>query len=676
MQIQKARSSPGWLALAIPWRRSAEKHAERGNGKLTPLRQMKALFMMPLALAVITSPANAQLSSLADMTLEQLSDIEVTSVSRRAEPLTDAAASIFVISSDDIRRSGARTIPEILRLAPNLHVARVSASTYAISARGFNNSSGNKLLVMIDGRSVYSPLFSGVFWDVQDQLLEDIERIEVISGPGGTTWGTNAVNGIINIITRSARHTQGGLLVGGMGEQEATGTLRYGGSFRQTGYYRAYGKYYDYDNTTTITGEPRDDDWHKGQVGFRFDWGSIGEQLSVQGDAYRGTFGQPRPSRIVTDASVELGDISVSGVNLTARWDHILDDGSEFAMQAYYDRTKRDVPPTFAETLDIFDVQILHSMQPIGMNRLVWGAEYRYGMDRVANSQYIAFLPGDLNQTWMSAFVQNEMMLQADLRLTLGARLERNDYTGTEFLPSARLAWKPAEDHLVWSAISRAVRAPSRLDRDTYVPGDSPYLLAGGSDFRSEIAYVFEVGYRGQPAEQFSYLVTAYYADYDYLRSQEIHPSGGYYIFGNEMEGRTRGIEMWGSYQALDNWRLSAGLSLLDIELRRKPNSTDPVGSRALGNDPDHKLIMRSILDITPKHEFDVTIRRVGELPNPVIPAYTVLDTRFGWQVNRDTTLSLIVENVLDKEHAEFAQTTHQSEYGRNVFLKLDWLLP
>ncbi|HBU29054.1 MAG TPA: hypothetical protein DEB56_04865 [Thiobacillus sp.] len=268
----------------------------------------------PLALAIVAlslGQAAAAAPDLADLSLEELVNIEITSVSKRTERLTDAAASVFVITQDDIRRSGARSLPDALRLAPNLQVARASASAYAISARGFNSNARNKLLVLIDGRSVYSPLFSGVFWDVQDVMLEDVERIEVISGPGGTLWGTNAVNGVINVITRSAKHTQGGMLAIGAGNRESGGAVRYGGKLGDNGHVRVYGKYFDIDPTKTADGNPRDDAWHKGQIGFRADWADDRDQFSVQGNAYRGAEGQPAPGTISTGVPFTLGTIRV-----------------------------------------------------------------------------------------------------------------------------------------------------------------------------------------------------------------------------------------------------------------------------------------------------------------------------------------------------------------------------
>lgn len=631
------------------------------------------------------SPASdfPDLASFADLTLEQLSNIEVTSVSKRPERLSEAPASIFVISNDDIRRSGARSLPEALRLAPNLHVARTSSSSHVVTARGFASSSANKLLVLIDGRSVYTPLFSGVFWDAQDVLLEDVERIEVISGPGGTLWGTNAVNGVINIITRSARDTQGTLLAAGAGNREAEGAIRHGGTMGSQGHYRAYGKYFDRD-PTKAGGNPRDDAWHKGQVGFRADWGGKHDRFSVQGNAYRGSVGQPEPGTITLNGvDLALDTISISGVNLTGRWDRQLDDGSTLMLQAYYDRTERTVPPTFADTIDIVDVQFLHNLPVMGMHALAWGAELRHAWDEVTNSRYVEFLPAREQLTWASLFAQDEIQLRDNLRMILGARIEHNDYTGYEFLPNLRLAWHPAPEHMFWSAASRAVRSPSRLDRDTYVPWSAildevpaelpTYLLNGGAGVRSEIATVYELGYRGQLTPTASFSATLFRADYDHLRSQETHPSGTYLFYANEKEGRASGLEMWGSYQARANWRLSAGLTILDMDLRLKPGSTDTADMTALGNDPNYQWQLRSSLDITPRHEFDLMVRHVDDLADPVVTSYTAIDARLGWRAGRDIELSLTLENLFDSAHAEFGQQTVLGEYGRSAYLKLLW---
>ena len=625
-----------------------------------------------LLFAANVCAADPPSGNLADLSLEELGNIVVTTVSKRAERLSDAAAAVYVITAEDIRRSGVRSLAEALRLAPNLQVAQVSAYGYAISARGFNNSAANKLLVLIDGRSVYNPLFSGVFWDVQNPMLEDIERIEVVSGPGGTLWGTNAVNGVINVITRSSKNTQGTLLAGGGGTRDSGVVLRYGGAAEADGYYRVYGTYFDRDNSKTESGEAKDDARYMSQGGFRTDWNRGADQLMVQGNVYGGAEGQPVPgSVVITGVSVPLGAISLSGGNLNGRWEHLLDDGSSFSLQAYYDRNDRTVPPIFTEKLDIVDLQFQHSIKPIGIHSAIWGAEYRRSSDRVVNGVLIAILPATVHQQWTSLFAQDEIMLRDDLRLTVGARLERNDYTGNEFLPTVRIAWKVAPEHLLWAAATRTVRAPSRLDRDTFYPGSPPFLLAGGPDFQSEIANVYEVGYRGQIAESLSYSVTVFHSDYDRLHTQEIAPSRTFLFFGNGMEGKSTGVEMWGTYQASRAWRLSAGFSGLRERLTLKPGSHDT--SNALeqqGRDPAQSWMMRSSMDLPYQTELDLGVRHVSALATPTVPAYTAVDLRYGWRPNRNLELSITGQNLFGNGHAEFSDALTRSVVERNVFFK------
>jgi iron complex outermembrane recepter protein len=619
-----------------------------------------------VSLALVLSHAHAAqpaAGDLADLSLEQLANIEVTSVSRRAERLSDAAASIYVITSEDIRRSGVTSLPEALRLAPNLQVARTSASGYAISARGFNNTIGNKLLVLIDGRTVYTPLFSGVFWDAQDVMLEDIDRIEVISGPGGTLWGANAVNGVINVITRRARDTQGGLIAGGVGNLESGGGVRYGGKFGADGHYRVYGRYFDRDNTKRADGTAVADAWDKGQVGFRADWSSGASRgFTVQGDFYDGK-----------EEQAPTGNATISGANLITRWNERLAGGSDLRVQFYYDRTKRD-QATFGETLDILDLEMQHALPAAGAHRILWGGGYRFAKDSVRNSAGFAFLPADKDLAWANVFVQDEIRLREGLELTIGIKLESNDYTGWENLPSVRLAWKPAPNQLIWGALSRAVRAPARLDRELFAPAAPPFLLAGGPNFESEIANVAEIGIRGQVSSTLSYSATVFYHDFDDLRSIEPLPGGGF-VIANGVEGTTKGIEAWGNWQAAKSWRLSAGGMYLDKDLKSKPGSLDPTGPSAQGNDPEYQWQVRSSLNLTARHEFDVIVRNVGSLPNPVVPAYVAVDAWLGWRVSRGVELSLTLQNLFDSTHAEFGDPATRSVFERGAFLKLVWRL-
>lgn len=630
------------------------------------------------AVLFATTPCAAQQPApdlrLSELSLEELSNIEITSVSKRAERLSDAPTSIFVITADDIRRSGATRLPEALRLAPNLQVAQAHANNYTMSARGFNSSSANKLLVLIDGRSVYSPLFAGVFWDVQGVMLENVERIEVISGPGGTLWGVNAVNGVINVITKAAGGRRGSLVAAGAGNQEARASVRHGGQTGGGVDYSVHVTAFRDRHTETAAGTPVNDAARQAQAGLRADWQDGDSRFMLKGDLYSGRQDQPEPGSISTGAPLALGQIRLAGGNLLGLWERKLAGGGSLAVRAYYDRTERTVPPTFADTQEIVDVEVQYGAGSIGRHTPVFGAEVREGRDRVTNSVYVAFLPARLRQTWTSVYAQDEIELRDDLRLTLGARAERNDYTGTEFLPTARLAWKWAPDQLLWAAASRTVRAPSRLDRDTFVPGGPPFLLRGGPEVVSETAKNVEVGYRGQVMPNASFSATLYHTVYDRLRTQQIDPSFTFLFFANGMKGKTTGVELWGSYQATPAWRLHAGYSHLDMDLRLKPGSNDAQAVAATeGANPSHWWTLRSSLDLGSQTELDLILRSVARLTNPAVPSYTALGLRLGWRPNPGLELSLSGQNLLGSGHGEFTDVATRAQLERALFAKVEW---
>ena len=606
-------------------------------------------------------------TDLSGMSLEDLANVEISSVSKRPERLTTAAAAVYVISREDIRRSGYTSIPEILRLAPNLNVARQDASQYAISARGFNSINANKLLVLIDGRSSYTPLNSGVFWDVQDTFIEDIERVEVISGPGGTLWGANAVNGVINVITRNARDTAGALVSVAGGAEERNAGARWGGKLGENASFRVYAKGFERDNTERASGASARDDFRNRQIGFRIDGGQLGNAFTLQGDSYDGSIDQATNARK-----------QVSGTNLLARWNRALDDGSAVQVQAYFDHNRRDHPGTFAETLDTYDIEAQHNFTWRGAHQILWGGGYRSSRDSVTNSAVLAFLPPKLRLSLANVFVQDTIALDERLRLTLGIKFEHNNYTGLEIQPNARLAWQLADQSLLWTGLSRAVRTPSRVDRELFAPGNPPFTqLAGGPNFQSEKLTAFEIGYRAQPSPRFSYSATAYYHKYDDLRSLEsISPTGGLpAVIANMMEGRTHGVELWGTWQAADWWRLSAGLNAPHKNLHFKPGSRDVTGLRGAGNDPHHSVTLRSTMNLGPRTEFDVSLRSVTSLPNPAIPSYVTMDMRLAWEVSRDVELSLTGFNLLDRGHPEFGTPGVRSEIPRSFLVKLLWKL-
>lgn len=621
---------------------------------------------LPLGLLVTAfSTLSSATSSkdLADLSLDQLSAIQITSVSKRAESLSDAPASIFVITNEDIHRAGARSIPEALRLAPNLQVARIDSNQYAISARGFNTTTTNKLQVLIDGRSVYTQLYSGVFWDVQDVVLEDIERIEVISGPGGTLWGSNAVNGVINIITRSAHDTVGALVHAGAGSDERNATARYGGKIGDTTSYRVYAKGVSSDSTETGRHIDAENSWGMRQAGFRLDSGDQRNSFVLQGDAYDGSIDQ-----------LTLDDKQVSGNNLLGRWRSERDNGSSLQIQAYYDHTEREYPGVFSEVLNTYDLDVQHQFSLNKIHSIVWGGGYRQTRDEIDNGVSLAFLPADRILSWTSFFAQDEVALSANLHLTVGAKLERNRYTGWEFQPNARLALKLANDALVWSSISRAVRTPSRFDTELYAPARPPYLLAGGADFVSETLTAYEIGYRAQFNRQFSFSISTFYNDYDNLRSIETVP-GRPLVIANKMKSNAWGVEAWGTYHVTNEWRLSAGYNHLSQNRWLEDDSTSFTGTRGEGNDPMQQLSLRSATNLPHNVQFDLMLRSIARLPDPKVPGYTVLDSRIGWDIAPTVELSLTGTNLFDHRHAEFGTAPNYSEFRRTLYAGILWKL-
>ncbi|MDQ6620188.1 MAG: TonB-dependent receptor [Pseudomonadota bacterium] len=636
--------------------------------RLTHARAWRAGVFMLLALCfhAATSLAASAMwpvasgTELADLSLEQLADVIVTSVSRRRERLADAPASVYVITSEDIRRSRSTSIPEALRLAPNLDVARANVNQYAISARGFNNVLANKMLVLIDGRTVYTPLFSGVFWEAQGVMLEDIDRIEVISGPGATLWGANAVNGVINIITRPAKDTQGVLAFGQAGNLLAGTGARYGGDLGREGHYRIYAMYHDREASRFASGESVHDASIRGQAGFRADWERPGRSMTVQGDTYFGDIEQPTSTR------------TTQGANLLGRFARNFGDGRSFLVQAYYDYTERDHPQSFHENLSTADVEVQYGLQPRPDHKLLVGGGYRYAWDRVRNSAAQAFLPADRSMQWTHAFVQDDIALNERLTLTAGAKVETNVYTGAEFLPNLRLAWHAAPEQLVWGALTRAVRAPSRIDRDYNYPGTPPFLLESSPNFRSEVSNVAELGYRAQLTPDLSYSATGFYHYHQRLRSYEPVPE--HPAWGNRARGETYGLETWATWRATPWWRINAGGVLLRQRLRLEAGSLDPgSGLATLGNDPSGWWSVRSRFDLTPRHELDVAVRHTASRPNPAVPAYTAVDARLGWNVLPHLQLSLIVQNALDPGHPEWGMETNRAEIQRSYFVKVLW---
>ena len=614
----------------------------------------------------MATPAQAQSpssSSLNDLSLEELANLQITSVSRRSERLSDAAASIYVITADAIRRSGASSLPQALRLAPNLQVAQIDANQYAISARGFNNAIGNKLLVLIDGRTVYTPFYSGVFWDQQDLVLADIDRIEVISGPGATLWGANAVNGVINVITRSSRDTQGPLVSIEGGPKEAQALGRYGARLGDAGHWRIYAKRLERKDTRTEASTAVGDGWDERQAGFRYDWSASDDTVTVQGDTYSAK-GQTRrlPPLVFTP-------LQVGGANLLARWTRQLGAGSALEVQAYYDSSRRDDAVLYRPHEDISDIAFQHGFA-VADQQVVWGGGYRQARDDLQPGFFFGFQPARSTLRWGNVFVQDSAHVSPVLDATLGLKVEHNDFTGIELLPSVRIAWKPAAEHLLWTAVSRAVRAPSPLDRDIRLPPRPPYLIAGGPHFESEVATVAELGWRGQQSDNVSGSVTLFQTWWERLRSGQPPPNAQ---VQNMIDGTTSGLEAWGTWQAAPAWRLGAGFSLLRELLRVEAGSTDPTGPSALGNDPRSQWSLRSSYDIGSAQELDVTVRHVDVLRAPRVPAYYAMDLRLGWRVHPGWTVAFVGRNLLEPSHPEFNAAPGRSVIPRSLLLQLEW---
>ncbi len=651
-----------------------------------------------LGLLLVFCPASAESASqrptdLTALSLEELANIEVTSVGKKEQKLSQAPAAVYVLTQQDIRRSGATSIPEALRMVPGLQVARIDANKWAISARGFNGQFANKLLVMIDGRSVYTPLFSGVYWDAQDLLLDDIDRIEVIRGPGGAAWGANAVNGVISIITKSAAETQGGLLTAGAGNQEqGFGGVRYGGRLGPSARYRMYSKYFQRDHVWRASGRAAADDWHATRGGFRLDWeASTRDSLTMQCDVFGGRSGETLSAFSLAPPFSRTFDdhIRSTGGNAMGRWTRRVNDNSELALQFYYDRTDRR-SATIGEIRDTFDLDFQHRFPLPGRNEIVWGFGHRFTRDRILATEIASLHPDRRGEDIVNFFVQDEIALAGEqLRLSFGSKFERNDYTGLEIQPTARLLWMPQPRHTAWAAVSRAVRTPSRGERNASInfaalpgPGGLPVLIQilGNRDLDSEDLVAYEAGYRLQPARRLSLDLASFYSVYRRLVTAE--PGAPFLAPGprphlvsplnltNGSRGDAYGLEVAANWHAHDRFRLAAGYAGLHFALRGSGQAVVDQGS---GN-PSHEFHVRAALDLSPTVQLDAAVYRVGALRIGV-PAYTRLDTRLGWQPTRSLDLSLIGQDLQGGRHIEFVAETliPPTAVGRSLFGKIAW---
>jgi iron complex outermembrane receptor protein len=638
---------------------------------------------------------------LKQMSLEQLGDIEVTTVSKDPQQVQKTPAAVFVITQEDIRRSGATNIPEALRLAPGVEVARIDANHWSVAIRGFAGQFSKSLLVLVDGRSIYTPLFEGVYWDLPYVMLEDVERIEVIRGPGGTIWGSNAVNGVINIITKSANNTQGALgTLGGGNVDQGTGAFRYGGTVGKDFDYRIYG-FGEIRGPEFHSDGDEFDHWRMGQMGFRTDW-KRGEKdtFTVQGDIYRGVSGESIEigSLFPPAETAEEGQDYVSGGNLLARWQHTTGEGSDIQIQGYFDRTNRQ-DFELGETRDTFDIDFVQHVRVHGDQELTWGLGARVSPSNfIQTSQGVNFLPNKQVDSIYSGFVQYELPIVKDkLTLTAGTKLEHNNFSGFDYQPSVRLLWMPTDRHSFWAAVTRAVRTPSRLDTDVqfdifdeYYEGIPLFFeIQGDPKLKAEQLIGYEAGYRTQVNSRLYLDFTAFYNSYanlqgygpiGLLESQLGTPPSPYLFFvlpyANVIEGHTVGAEIAPNWKIKPWWQVRGSYSFLHMSLRDKPGFTDTGSllSSYLGSSPSHIASFQSLFNL-PKHfEFDQTYRYSDALPAQGVGAYSTADARLGWHLGEGLDFSVVGENLLRPSHAEFGGDPGPLVgIKRSVYGKVTW---
>ncbi len=633
---------------------------------------------------------------LANLSLEQLMDVEVTSVSKRPQRLGDAAAAIFVITQDDIRRSGMTSIPELLRMVPGLDVAQADSRHWAVASRGFNGIYSPKLLVLVDGRAVYSPAFSGVLWDLQDMPLEDIERIEVIRGPGGTLWGANAVNGVINIITKSAADTQGLLAsVGGGTEASGIGMVRYGGKLADGAYLRVYAKGFERNSFDTVAGASARDSWRQGRVGFRFDWTpSSNDTVMAQGEYYRektnGDF--LLPSLTLPPGTVTPVIEHDSGGHALISWRHRYSDTSDLSLQAYYDRVDTG-EFTFNTALSTYDVELRHRFRLGDRHDVVWGAGYRH-IDYVAatDNPLLSFVPPRSNTQIANVFAQDEITLTDPLHLIVGTKIEHNSYTGFEFEPNARLSWRVSEGRTLWAAVSRAVRTPSAAEDGVRfnilsIPGTPPVqaVIFGNTDQKSEQVLSWEAGYRAALTPTVSLDAAVFYSTYRDLVS--VAPGAPYFApapppphiivplnYGNALRGETYGVEISANWRVTNRWRLSASYSYLHAATRSDLSGLNVAYQiNAADSSPSHQVQLHSHLDLPWRLELDTALYYASSYTiMDRIPAHTRVDARLGWRPFDQLEISLVGQNLFDPGHEEAGPPLYRAPtvIPRSIFIK------
>ena len=654
---------------------------------------------MAAALAISTG-AQEKTVDLTKATLEDLMNIEVTSVSKKEEKLSRTASAIFVITAQDIRRSNATNIPDLLRMVPGLDIAQINANTWAISARGLNARFSNELLVLLDGRSVYTPTTGGVFWDVLDIPLEDIERIEVIRGPGVSVWATNAVNGVINIITKKASETHGAMVVAGGGTvDQGFGTVQYGGNVGKETSFRAFAKYLNDDHFPNSGGQDGGDGWGLSRIGFRTDTTlSPRDTVTFEGDLYRGRDGNPRvgivsvtsPAVPDVEAQVNLGGGFLQGV-----WNRTLSPRTGISLQASYDQYERN--DGLGETRGTADIAFQHHFTWGDRQNLIWGIEYRYSQSRAVGSLFVSLNPPNLNTQLFSSFVQDEIAIVPDrLFVTVGTKLEHNYYTGFDALPSVRVAWTPSADRTLWASVSDADRTPAATDASlianlggfTGPNGPVALQLLGNPKIGNEKTIAYEAGYRMSLAEQLSLDFAGYYNDQHDQETTE--PGAPFFeptpapphlvlplIYANLMHGESHGFEIAANWKVATRWTLSPGYAFEQIHMHLDPTSQDTTSvGAAEGSSPVHSAQLRSHLALPHDLSWDASAYFVDRLADPVIPAYTRFDTGLTWQWNKKSSLSFIGQNLLKDRHEEFVDSTGSAGttlIKRSAYVEWTW---
>ena len=593
----------------------------------------------PAIPAAAPTPGGPDLSQLS---IEQLAQLPVRSASKREEPLSQAPTALYVITGDDIAYSAADSLPEALRLAPNLNVQQLNGHEYAISARGFNSlETSNKLLVLIDGRSIYSTLHSGVFWDRRTPMLEDIDQIEVISGPGGTLYGPNAMNGVINITTRDASDTIGGLIRGTAGSFEQSAAARYGFALGGSGALRVYGNWFNFDQhrPASIGPADQDDRFHGWQGGFRADFATERDHFTLQGNLF--------DNRIDT-----LPGDGNKGQNLLGRWTRTLSDAASLDFQAYYDNVERNYLLTY-DSLEVVDFESQLNLRA-GSHDLVLGGGIRTTRDEFINNANAFRLNPQSQRLWVyNAFVQDRFALTRNLSLTAGVKAEQTSFTGLQILPNLRLAWHPDDGTLLWAAVSRAVRTPSRIDRQLELPP-----LVTGGNFQSEKLIAFEAGYRGQPTRRTSLSVSLFVNRYDDIRTTELQPGGAFPIqLMNGLEGYSYGVEAWSATQLTPWLRVNLGLSTVWKAFHFKPGHSDLVLRDELGHDPNLQLFARAEVNPVDRLRLSFGVRRIGALDDsasePPIHGYVEADANITYRLTEALELYVAGNNLLHDTHLE-----------------------